>query len=91
MFLQRYEYGQLVAEQVLRVAHKDVRKKQQKKEGKKQGGGEWGGVGLGGLATGGPVTCCAHHSPWHSACAPSICIIPARQRDNLHLFQGLVG
>ncbi|KAL4451483.1 hypothetical protein ABPG75_007145 [Micractinium tetrahymenae] len=36
VFLQRYDCGQLVSEQVLRVAHKDVRKKQQKKEGKKQ-------------------------------------------------------
>lgn len=36
VFLQRYDRGQLVAEQVLRVAQKDVRKKQQKKEGKKK-------------------------------------------------------
>lgn len=44
VFLQRYESGQLVAEQVLRVAHKDVRKKQQKKEGKKRGGRNGCGV-----------------------------------------------
>lgn len=37
VFLQRYDQGRLLSEQVLRVAQKDVRKKQQKKQGKKQG------------------------------------------------------
>lgn len=44
VFLQRYDRGQLVAEQVLRVAQKDVRKKQQKKEGKKKGAPARGSV-----------------------------------------------
>lgn len=38
VYLQRYDHGQLVQEQVLRVSQKDVRKKQQKKEGGKKKG-----------------------------------------------------
>ena len=44
VYLQTYDRGRLVSEQVLRVAEKDIRKKQQKKEGKKKGGLGIGGV-----------------------------------------------
>ncbi|PRW20830.1 Phosphatidylinositol 4-phosphate 5-kinase 2 isoform A [Chlorella sorokiniana] len=36
VYLQQYDHGRLVSQQVLRVAEKDIRKRQQKKEGKKK-------------------------------------------------------
>ena len=56
VFLRLYDWGRLQQEQVLRVAHKDVRKKQQKKEGKKKGG--WLGGRVGGWAGAAADTAC---------------------------------
>ena len=56
VYLQQYERGRLVREQCLRVAEKDVRKKQQKREGKKKGGR--GGQRTGGRSAWRRRRCC---------------------------------